>query len=58
MIEAKNNKESIWEKIEPFINLSAGEKLNWLEEAKRFVSSFVPPNKRLTPKEAFDKNHK
>ena len=47
----KNSKGRLWDKIEPFINLSVEDKLNWLDEAKRFVVNFVPENKRLSPKE-------
>ncbi len=34
------------EKIRAFRDLSAEEKLDWLEEANRFVQDFVPEEKR------------
>ena len=33
------------EKIMEFMDLSAEEKLNWLEEANRFVSTFLDPER-------------
>ena len=33
------------EKLEKFRGLSAEDKLNWLEEANRFVADFVPDEK-------------
>lgn len=44
----KRKNRPIWDKIEPFINLSVEAKLNWLEEARKFVDAFVPLNKRLS----------
>jgi len=42
------------EKLEEFRGLSAEEKLNWLEDANKFVADFVPEEKRRRWKEFVD----
>ncbi len=42
------------EKIRSFRGLSAEEKLDWLEEANKFVTDFVPEGKRRRWKKFID----
>ncbi len=42
------------EKIKEFRSLSAEEKLDWLEEANKFVADFVPEGKRRRWKKFMD----
>jgi hypothetical protein len=42
------------EKIREFRGVSAEEKLDWLEEANRFVADFVPEEKRRRWKKFMD----
>lgn len=43
------------EKLEAFRGLSAEEKLNWLDDANKFVADFVPEEKRRRWKEFVDR---